>query len=273
MYDLEPTDRDRDRDRPRPRSTDRSRSIAIARSRSIARSRDRRDRDRRARDRSIDRPPRARAAPKGRPPSTRARVDDADHGDEGRAREEHARRAQRERVVHDVVGARHVRDRRRRVRRRAAAGREQVGVRADGVFVVPGACGERIARRRDGANAPRSRRVARRARDASSSSVARRARRRARASADAEGGTRARDRARFTKATRDDETTRIDGARGPAKAATTDGARCARNDAQIASFLWGAVSIRKTERAHAAELTRLRETKTLAELMSLNMGA
>lgn len=43
--------------------------------------------------------------------------------------------------------------------------------------------------------------------------------------------------------------------------------------AQIASFLWGAVSIRKTERAHRGELTRLRETKTLAELMSLNMGA
>uniref|UniRef100_A0A7R9XP36 Uncharacterized protein n=1 Tax=Ostreococcus sp. 'lucimarinus' TaxID=242159 RepID=A0A7R9XP36_9CHLO len=41
----------------------------------------------------------------------------------------------------------------------------------------------------------------------------------------------------------------------------------------IASFLWGAVSIRKTERAHRGELTRLRETKTLAELMSLNMGA
>merc|ERR1712216_872145 len=40
----------------------------------------------------------------------------------------------------------------------------------------------------------------------------------------------------------------------------------------IASFLWGAVSI-KTERAHRGELTRLRETKTLAELMSLNMGA
>lgn len=43
--------------------------------------------------------------------------------------------------------------------------------------------------------------------------------------------------------------------------------------AQIAAFVWSAVSIRKTEMAHAAELKRLRETKTLAELMSLNMGA
>ena len=42
---------------------------------------------------------------------------------------------------------------------------------------------------------------------------------------------------------------------------------------QIASFAWSVLSIRKTEKAHAAELTRLRETKTLAELMSLNMGA
>jgi hypothetical protein len=37
--------------------------------------------------------------------------------------------------------------------------------------------------------------------------------------------------------------------------------------------IWGAVSIRKTEKNHAAELKRLRETKTLAELMSINMGA
>jgi hypothetical protein len=43
--------------------------------------------------------------------------------------------------------------------------------------------------------------------------------------------------------------------------------------AQIAAFVWSTVSIRKTEKAHAAELKRLRETKTLAELMSLNMGA
>jgi len=41
----------------------------------------------------------------------------------------------------------------------------------------------------------------------------------------------------------------------------------------IASLLWGAVSIRKTENNHKAELKRLRETKTLAELMSINMGA
>ena len=46
-----------------------------------------------------------------------------------------------------------------------------------------------------------------------------------------------------------------------------------RVNAQIATVLWSAFSIRKTEKAHAAELTRLRETKTLAELMSLNMGA
>jgi hypothetical protein len=38
-------------------------------------------------------------------------------------------------------------------------------------------------------------------------------------------------------------------------------------------LLWGAVSIRKTENHHKAELKRLRETKTLAELMSINMGA
>ena len=41
----------------------------------------------------------------------------------------------------------------------------------------------------------------------------------------------------------------------------------------IAAFAWSVFSIRKTEKAHAAELKRLRETKTLAELMSLNMGA
>ena len=46
-----------------------------------------------------------------------------------------------------------------------------------------------------------------------------------------------------------------------------------RFDAQIAACVWSAFSIRKTETAHAAELKRLRETKTLAELMSLNMGA
>jgi len=39
------------------------------------------------------------------------------------------------------------------------------------------------------------------------------------------------------------------------------------------SFIWGAFSIRKTEAHHAAELKRVRETKTLAELMSINMGA
>jgi len=33
------------------------------------------------------------------------------------------------------------------------------------------------------------------------------------------------------------------------------------------------MSIRKTESHHKAELKRLRETKTLAELMSINMGA
>jgi len=43
--------------------------------------------------------------------------------------------------------------------------------------------------------------------------------------------------------------------------------------AQIVAVGWGIVSVRKTEAAHAAELKRLRETKTLAELMSLNMGA
>ena len=111
----------------------------------------------------------------------------------------------------------------------------------------------------EGANAPSSRRVARQRPRASSgdasrgddASDARRESRRGR------GGTRprARDRARFTKRRREGrrETTRGESTatRGPAKAfATTDGARCARNDAQIASFLWGAVSIRKTERAH-----------------------
>jgi hypothetical protein len=33
------------------------------------------------------------------------------------------------------------------------------------------------------------------------------------------------------------------------------------------------MSIRKTEAHHKAELKRIRETKTLAELMSINMGA
>ena len=43
--------------------------------------------------------------------------------------------------------------------------------------------------------------------------------------------------------------------------------------AQIAAFFWSVMSIRKTESHHKAELKRLRETKTLAELMSINMGA
>jgi len=41
----------------------------------------------------------------------------------------------------------------------------------------------------------------------------------------------------------------------------------------IAAFFWSVMSIRKTESHHKAELKRLRETKTLAELMSINMGA
>lgn len=42
---------------------------------------------------------------------------------------------------------------------------------------------------------------------------------------------------------------------------------------QIAAFLWSCASVLKTENNHKAELKRLRETKTLAELMSINMGA
>ncbi|OUS49229.1 hypothetical protein BE221DRAFT_87053 [Ostreococcus tauri] len=41
----------------------------------------------------------------------------------------------------------------------------------------------------------------------------------------------------------------------------------------IAAFLWSCASVLKTENNHKAELKRLRETKTLAELMSINMGA
>ena len=86
---------------------------------------------------------------------------------------------------------------------------------------------------------------------------------------------RARDRARFTKRRREGrrETTRGESGESFANHSRRLTVNDASKRAQIASFLWGAVSIRKTERAHRGELTRLRETKTLAELMSLNMGA
>ena len=143
-----------------------ARSIAGARSRSTrsrsTASRDRRRRDRRCfqnTDRAVvfikipvpDRAPHPRPPRKvdRRRPGT-ARRRHRRHGDEGRAREEHVHRTQRERVVHDGVGADDVHHRRRRVRRGPAAGREQVGVRADGVFAVSGAWGEANERRVEG---------------------------------------------------------------------------------------------------------------------------
>ena len=41
----------------------------------------------------------------------------------------------------------------------------------------------------------------------------------------------------------------------------------------VVTTFWGITSVMKTESAHAAELKRQRETKSLAELMSINMGA
>ena len=40
----------------------------------------------------------------------------------------------------------------------------------------------------------------------------------------------------------------------------------------VATLLWGGFSIRKTENNFKAEMKRKAETKTLAELMSINMG-
>jgi hypothetical protein len=41
----------------------------------------------------------------------------------------------------------------------------------------------------------------------------------------------------------------------------------------IVACFWGVFSIRKTENNFKAEAKRKAETKTLAELMSINMGA
>jgi hypothetical protein len=41
----------------------------------------------------------------------------------------------------------------------------------------------------------------------------------------------------------------------------------------IVAAIWGGFSIRKTENTFKAEQKRKAETKTLAELMSINMGA
>jgi hypothetical protein len=41
----------------------------------------------------------------------------------------------------------------------------------------------------------------------------------------------------------------------------------------LVAVFWGVFSIKKTEGAHQAEIKRKSETKTLAELMSINMGA
>ena len=40
----------------------------------------------------------------------------------------------------------------------------------------------------------------------------------------------------------------------------------------VVALLWGGFSIRKTENNFKAEMKRKAETKTLAELMSINMG-
>ena len=41
----------------------------------------------------------------------------------------------------------------------------------------------------------------------------------------------------------------------------------------VVTTFWAITSVMKTENAHAAEIKRQRETKSLAELMSINMGA
>ena len=147
-----------------------------------------------------------------------------------------------------------------------------MGVRADGVFAVSGAWGEANERRVEGETRPRKTREREHER------------RFARCDDESDGrGESKRERER-DPAREIERGLRRDDARGDGRRRGANRAnrairsrRLTVNDAskraQIASFLWGAVSIRKTERAHRGELTRLRETKTLAELMSLNMGA
>ena len=148
-----------------------------------------------------------------------------------------------------------------------------MGVRADGVFAVSGAWGETNERRGEG----ESKRDRERRAKGGTNGDSRDATTKATGGANRNANANATPREIERGLRRDDA--RGDGRRRGANRANraNHSRRLTVNDAskraQIASFLWGAVSIRKTERAHRGELTRLRETKTLAELMSLNMGA
>ena len=148
-----------------------------------------------------------------------------------------------------------------------------MGVRADGVFAVPGAWRETNERRVEG----ESKRDRERRAKGGANGDSRDATTKATGGANRNANANATPREIERGLRRDDA--RGDGRRRGANRANraNHSRRLTVNDAskraQIASFLWGAVSIRKTERAHRGELTRLRETKTLAELMSLNMGA